>query len=74
MISIEPGDLLARHQRRLDQARIDRRQRQRLERIQRLLGAGNRLGLGDENEIFDADPISIRALIAGLFGQDNAAL
>ena len=42
VIGVEPGDLVRRQQRRLDQPPVDRRQRQRLEGVERLLGARDR--------------------------------
>ena len=39
MIPVEPGDLILRHQRGLDQPGVDRREGERLERVHRLLGA-----------------------------------
>src|SRR3954451_8512336 len=73
VIVVKPVELLKTHLRGIDQPAVDRGKRQRFETVHRLFRAGD-LDAGDEFEVFDADAVGIRLVIAGLVGQDHAAL
>ena len=71
VVVVEPGEFVAVQHVDVDQPPVDRRQRQRLERIHRLFGACD-FGLDHQFEIFDADAVGVGLVVAGLVGQDHA--
>ena len=73
MVIVQPFQLCRAQHVHVDQAAVDRRQRQRLECIHRLLGAGD-VGADDEFEVLDPDAVGIGLVVAGLVGKDHAAL
>ena len=71
VIGVDPGALVGRQQRRIDQAAVDRREGQRLEAEHLLLRAGDLARL-DQHQILDADAVFAGLVIAGLVGEDHA--
>jgi hypothetical protein len=74
VIRVEPVDLVRRQQGRIDEPAIDGRERERFEAVHRPLAAGDVAGLGDHDQVLDADAVVSLAVIAGLVGQDHAGL
>ena len=73
VVVVEPFQFGRAQHVHVDQATVDRRQRQRLEAVERLFGAGD-VGTDHQFEIFNPDAIGIGLVVAGLVGQDHAAL
>src|SRR2546430_6508579 len=74
VIAVEPGGFLGRETLAGDQPAVDRRQCERLERIERFFRAGDRRGANHQQQILDADTIGAAFVIAGLIRQDHAGL
>ena len=70
VIVVEPGDFVGIHQFRLDEAEVDRRERQSLKAQHRPFAARNR-ALLDHQQILDPDSERARRVIAGLIGHDH---
>src|SRR5690348_9399786 len=70
VIGVEPGAFLVGQYLRLDEAEIDRRQRDRLELHHLALAARNLLRLAHHDEILDADAEFASLVEAGLVGTD----
>ena len=74
MIGVEPRQLAGIEQLRLDQPPVDRRQRQRLEGVERFLGALDLRALHHQHQVLDPDAVFAGFVIARLVRQDHAAL
>src|SRR6516225_10839162 len=68
VVGVEPLALLGGQQIRLDERPVDRRQRQGLEGVERLFGAGDRGCLDHQHEALDADAVLVGLVVAGLVG------
>src|SRR3954447_23248062 len=70
VIGIEPGDLAVVEQVAIDQGAVDRRQGQRLETERLALAAT--FFRPDDDEVLDADAVSVGLVIAGFIRHDHA--
>ena len=73
VIAVQPRHLRVRHEGRLDQAQVDRRERERLEAQHRPLAACDLAGL-HQDQVLDADAVFTGLVVAGLVREDHAGV
>src|SRR6185312_550604 len=73
VVGVEPVAFRRAQHADLDEAPVDRRECQRLERVHRLFGTSD-VGGDHQLQILDPDAVAVGLVIAGLIGQDHAAL
>src|SRR3979409_1614718 len=74
MVGVEPADLRGGQHVGFNEPPVDRRQRQGLECVERLLGARNRWRFDDEDEVLDANAVVVGLVVAGLVRPAHATL